>query len=116
MLVFSGDTIVEGFKLSIPDRWTLPFSVFIAFNLAVLLSGLHRRYHNEVVTESSLVCTMHVPSTDPGRCVVINLDGCSDASIPNTMTFYTYRKPSPFAVVVFLKNSADGKTVRKKWG
>jgi len=66
---------------------------------------------------------MHVPSTDPGRCVVINLDGCFDASVPNTTTVYTYRKPSPFAVVVFLKNSVNGKTVmlevetaRKKWG
>jgi hypothetical protein len=66
---------------------------------------------------------MHVPSTDPGRCAVINLDRCSDASVPNTTTVYTYRKPSPFAVVVFLKNSVEGKTVmrgvetvRKKWG
>jgi hypothetical protein len=66
---------------------------------------------------------MRVPSTDPGRWVIINLDGCSDASVSNTTTVYTYRKPSPFAVVVFLKNSVDGKTVmrevetaRKKWG
>jgi hypothetical protein len=38
-------------------------------------------------------------------------------------TLHTYRKPSPFAVVMFLKNSVEGKTlmrevetVRKKWG
>jgi hypothetical protein len=57
---------------------------------------------------------MHVRCTHPARCVVINLVGCSDASIPNTTVVYTYRKPSPIVVDVFLKNSADGKTVMRE--
>ena len=71
---------------------------------------------NKAVCASSLkmlICAMHVPSTDPARCVVINLDGCSDAPVSNMTTLYTYRKPS-FAVVVFLKDSADGKTVMQE--
>lgn len=112
MLVFSGVIIVTVLSSSIPDRWPLSVSVYVTSNLSDLLRGLQRRYHNEVVTES-LICTMHVPSTDPARCVVINLDRCSDIPVPNMTTVYTYRKPS-FAVVVFLKNSADGKTVMQE--
>ena len=121
MLVFIRD-IVGGFKFIFP-RSLGPFCQRIyriefggpAERAAPALSQ-QTNDDSVNITESSLVCTMHMPSTDPRRCVVINVDGCSDAPVPNTTIVYTYRRPSPLTVVVFLKNFADGKTVRKKWG